>query len=516
MLYLHCEALRLTPGRWRYYSSRPAPAVSPRLSPDEVPHVTILRPVRGLDPELYQCLAATFHQRYPRAKLTIFLCVSSRDDPAFPVLEHVLAELVGFDAMILAETEDPLLQGNLKNALGPNPKIRNMSRGYREAKGDILWVLDCNVWVGKEACGHMVDKLCGLKPDGGREMQYKFVHQLPLVVHTPGGTTVTGDLQHQHVPNGVSSRVANADAPAASKPTTPFDCGLSTISSDTGSKLEEAFMSSAHAKFYTAINTVLIAPCILGKSNMFRRSHLEQLTSGYPTRTPGIDYFSHNICEDHLIGDLLWKQKTADEKKGGKWGKHALVFGDLAIQPIAKMGLRDYIARRVRWLRVRKFTVTLATLVEPGTESFLGSLYGAYAFTTYICHFYDSLRIPGWLLFAGFWLSSVSLWAVLDRALYLRLHSAKSIELDGQTPHFAQPLSKRQRRSIGQWLMAWLGREVLAFPIWAWAVFGGTTVNWRGTRFRVGVDMRVHEIREEDGAQRIGWFQRTKWKSKRS
>ena len=442
--------------------------------------------------------------------------MSSRDDPAFPVLEHVLAGFPGFDATILAETEDPLLQGDSKNALGPNPKIRNMSRGYREAKGDILWVLDCNVWVGKEACGHMVDKLYGLKPGGGREMQYKFVHQLPLVVHTPGGTTATGDLQDQHASNGFSSNATNADTPAARKPTTAFDHRLTTISTDTGSKLEEAFMSSAHAKFYTAINTVLIAPCILGKSNMFRRSHLEQLTSEDPTRTPGIDYFSHNICEDHLIGDLLWKQKTAEEKRGEKWGKHALVFGDLAIQPMAKMGLRDYIARRVRWLRVRKFTVPLATLVEPGTESFLSSLYGAFAFTTYVCRSYNSLGIPEWLLFGGFWLSSVSLWAVLDRALYLRLQSGKSIELDGETPCFAQPLSKRQRGSFGQWLMAWLGREALAFPIWAWAVFGGTTVNWRGKRFRVGVDMRVREIREEEGAQRRGWFQWTKWKPKRS
>jgi ceramide glucosyltransferase len=63
-------------------------------------------------------------------------------------------------------------------------------------------------------------------------------------------------------------------------------------------------------------------------------------------------------------------------------GRHALVFGDLAIQPMAGMNVQEYIARRVRWLRVRKFTVTLATLVEPGTESFLCSAYGAFAIST--------------------------------------------------------------------------------------------------------------------------------------
>lgn len=39
-----------------------------------------------------------------------------------------------------------------------------------------------------------------------------------------------------------------------------------------------------------------------------------------------------------------------------------------------------------------------------------------------------------------------------------------------------------------------MGREVLAFPIWAWAVVGGVTVVWRGRRFWVGTDMKVHEI----------------------
>lgn len=45
-----------------------------------------------------------------------------------------------------------------------------------------------------------------------------------------------------------------------------------------------------------------------------------------------------------------------------------------------------------------------------------------------------------------------------------------------------------------EWLQAWVGREVFAFPIWIWAVVGGVTVVWRGRRFWVGMDMKVHEI----------------------
>ena len=92
--------------------------------------------------------------------MTISLCISSRSDPALPILERLIQDFPGFDARIYIEEEDPMLKDN-KEALGPNPKIRNMSRAYREAKGDILWILDCNVWVGKGVCGRMVDLLSG-------------------------------------------------------------------------------------------------------------------------------------------------------------------------------------------------------------------------------------------------------------------------------------------------------------------------------------------------------------------
>ncbi|EOD51211.1 putative ceramide glucosyltransferase protein [Neofusicoccum parvum UCRNP2] len=379
---------------WRWYSSPRPPAFSlTQLPPDEIPHVTVIRPVKGLEPSLYDCLAATFRQTYPLQKLTIYFCVSSRDDPAYPTLQRLIEDFPAFDAKILVETDDPWLNGDgdgSKPPMGPNPKIRNMSRAYREAKGDIVWILDCNVWVGKGVCGRMVDTLCGY----GGARKNKFVHQIPLVVDTdtaPHGEESQGLLSgetngHAHVAS-TSTASYSLRSPAAppTRQTRIWQLG--------GGRLEELFMSSSHAKFYTAINTVLIAPCIVGKSNMFRRSHLNALTGPLPAQAEGIDFFSENICEDHLIGDRLWKQAIPAEKAGERWGKHALVFGDLAIQPMAGMSVREYVARRVRWLRVRKFTVTLATLVEPGTESFLCSLYGAFAVTT-LPFFADVLAVP--------------------------------------------------------------------------------------------------------------------------
>lgn len=386
------------------------------------------------------------------------------------------------------EEEDPNLQkgGNGSRGLGPNPKIRNMSHGYREAKGDLIWVIDCNIWVGKGVAGRMVDKLCGFAPAGVRNMPYKFVHQLPLVVETAGGN------QSEEARGALG--YSNGHANGVQMGSKTIDSKTSSILRRGGGRLEELFLSSSHAKFYTAINTILLAPCIVGKSNMYRRSHLNYLTSSNPARSPGIDFFSDFICEDHLIGDLLWKQKVPEEESGEVWGKHALVFSDLAIQPMAGMSVSEYIARRMRWLRVRKFTVTLATLVEPGTESFLCSLYGAFAVTS-VPWFEKTLSVPPtWSSFFLFFLASVSIWAFVDWTVYLLLHSASSIEVDEHTPSFAQPLKTRSRRPFREWLLAWLGREALALPIWVWAVFCGTTVVWRGKKLWVGMDMRVHEV----------------------
>ncbi|KAI9791608.1 MAG: hypothetical protein M1816_003694 [Peltula sp. TS41687] len=461
----------------RYYFFRLPPAVCTTLPLDKVPHLTILRPVKSPEPYLYECLAASFRQTYPAERLTIYLCIDSSHDPAFPILQQLLADFPNHDARILVADEDPYPQAPGAK-LGPNPKIRNLSRGYREAKGDIVWVLDCNIWVTEGAAGRMVDKLCGLEERGEKGRKYKFVHHLPLVIN-----------------------VQEVDS-----------CGHNQGGSflrSAGGRLEEMFMASAHAKFYTAINTVLLAPCIIGKSNMFRRSHLNYLTADVADRAPGIDSFSDNICEDHLIGDLLWKKKVAGEEQqqGERWGKHALVFGELAIQPMAAMSLGEYIARRVRWLRVRKYTVTLATLVEPGTESLLCSVYGAYAITVFSRSLYGIQSPRSWMMiFLAAWLCSVTIWAFVDWNLYLILHSASSVEVNMHTPLFVRQSPSRIK--VKQWIWAWLGREALALPIWLWAVYGGATVEWRRKRFWVGMDMKVHALHEnqrhmaDDGKRR--------------
>lgn len=432
--------------------------------------------------------------------------MSSRSDPAYATLEKLVADFPHVDGRVYVEEEDPLLQPDHEPAynLGPNPKIRNMTRAYREAKGDIVWIADCNIWVGKGVCGRMVDKLCGFGTGSGQEN--KFVHHLPVAVDVTGAASLEEERRLLET-NG---------APAANGNDTKSRCAPGALAMG-GGRLEELFLSSSHAKMYTAINTVLIAPCIVGKSNMFRRSHLDYLTAPDPKSSrqlnPGIDYFSDNICEDHLIGDLLWKNKVRDEKEYGKClGKHALVYGDLAFQPIANMSVRSHIARRVRWLRVRKFIVMLATLVEPGTESILCSLYGAWGFTTALAQYLQgkgldiAQDLSTWKAFFTFFGLSIVTWNLIDWTVYIMLHSGKTVERNENTPLFVRPPRNTTRRRYRYWLAAWLGRETLALPIWLWAIWGGVTVTWRDRQFRIGLDTKAHEIQSGQDIQAEGSY----------
>jgi len=316
----------------------------------------------------------------------------------------------------------------------------------------------------------MADKLRGLAPDGRRTTPFKFVHHLPLVVDV--------------TPTGRGSTAA------------------------AGARLDEMFMATTHAKFYSAINAVGVAPCIVGKSNMFRRAHLDRLTD--PARNPvlrpadaargrGLDFFSSYICEDHLIGDLLWRSRLPGYRN------HALVAGDLAVQPMAGTSAAAYVARRVRWLRVRKWTVLLATLVEPGVEPLLCCFYFAFAVTSLPAASEFLGTRQTWGALGLYWLSAVLVWMGADWFTSRKLHAFQSVEADEHTPDFARGFGRKggiARKPLGQWLAAWIGRELLTLPIWTWAVLLGTTVTWRGRRFRVRMDMSVVEIHEKRGATR--------------
>ena len=61
--------------------------------------MSILRPLKGLDPNLYENLESTFLQEYPNYE--IFLAVESEHDQALPVVRELMAKYPNVDARVV-------------------------------------------------------------------------------------------------------------------------------------------------------------------------------------------------------------------------------------------------------------------------------------------------------------------------------------------------------------------------------------------------------------------------------
>ncbi|KAF7320129.1 Glycosyltransferase family 21 protein [Mycena kentingensis (nom. inval.)] len=358
-------------------------------SKEAAPGVSILRPLKGLDTNLYQNLESTFNQRYPNFEL--ILSVADESDAALPVARALMAKYPAVDCRI-----------NIgEQVVGVNPKVNNLMRPYRDAKHDILWVLDSNVVVAPDTLAHSVDAL--LQPG------IALVHHVPFAVLT--------DTQYL------------------------------------GSRVETAFLNTNHAKMYLAINAAAIDSCVMGKSNLYRRSDLERING---SRKPipegghnglcGFEAFGRYMAEDNMIASALWHELGA---------RHDLSC-DVARNFVGDMTLRDYIWRRIRWIRVRKHMVLSATLAEPFTECVVLSVMGAIN----LKYLFD---VSPWLTL----LLHYMVWIYVDLDVYASVNGT--------------PLPADQRLSF---MFAWAIRELLTLPIFVYAVFGSEVV-WRGRRYKM-------------------------------
>jgi ceramide glucosyltransferase len=212
----------------------------------------------------------------------------------------------------------------------------------------------------------------------------------------------------------------------------------------------------------------------MGKSNLFRKSALDAATG-----RNGLAQFAKFIAEDHLIADTLWYRTSHPG------GNHAMT-GDTARQPVQLESLGTYFERRIRWIRVRKYMVTSATLVEPFTECFVAGLVGSFAFSSLF-----GLRMR------GVYFVHVMIWLLIDMYQFYTLQGNSAVDLlpDDRTPEFARGDRKWSVRGLGRWLICWFIRELTCLPIWIVAMFGRPVVKWRNRKFVVRRDMTVDEIR---------------------
>jgi len=123
---------------WRFFrAARRGPGKAP-LAKNELPPISVLKPLRGLDPDAYENFASFCRQDYP--EFEILFAVNDAGDPAAPVVRKLIEDFPERSIRLIVVTE----------RLGANTKVSNLCRLVREARYGLLIITDSDVRVERE------------------------------------------------------------------------------------------------------------------------------------------------------------------------------------------------------------------------------------------------------------------------------------------------------------------------------------------------------------------------------
>jgi len=115
---------------WRFFrGKRPAP------DPSFLPPVSILKPIRGLDPGAYENLASFCRQDYPDYEFV--LCIDPDDEPVRTVVEKLQRDFPDRQIRVLLGS----------GRVAANDKVAKLARLVEEARHEVLAISDSDVLV---------------------------------------------------------------------------------------------------------------------------------------------------------------------------------------------------------------------------------------------------------------------------------------------------------------------------------------------------------------------------------
>ena len=133
---------------WRFFARR---RIATAAEPIYTPPVSILKPVRGLDPDAYENFASFCRQDYPEYEMVF--CVTDHSDPVLPIIERVIADF--------PDQAIRVLYGSGRDAT--NDKVAKLARLTKEAKYETLVINDSDVRAERDYLRQVVAPLADPK-----------------------------------------------------------------------------------------------------------------------------------------------------------------------------------------------------------------------------------------------------------------------------------------------------------------------------------------------------------------
>lgn len=119
----------------------------------QLPPVSVLKPLKGIDDQLEKNLKSFFTLDYPKYEL--LFGVNNFDDPAIKVVRKLQQRYPRVSSQLIIDTR----------RVGLNPKVNNLENLYGKTRYNLLLISDSNIRVGKQYLQQMVSEY--LKPGVG-------------------------------------------------------------------------------------------------------------------------------------------------------------------------------------------------------------------------------------------------------------------------------------------------------------------------------------------------------------